>query len=146
MPFLFLPLHPQAVDQAEASNLVQKRTKNIENTFLYSIYRNVCRSLFEKDKLLFSFLLCTRIKQARKEVDPAEWQALLTMGNMVPGGWLLIHTLLCKPHFTFPCNAVSTTLTLLLLYFSSLCVSFFFFSFFFSALRYRASQPRSAVA
>lgn len=72
------------MDAAEASNLIQKRTKNIESTFLFSIYRNVCRSLFEKDKLLFSFLLCVRIKQARKDMDMAEWQTLLTLGNMVP--------------------------------------------------------------
>jgi len=36
------------------------------------------RSLFEKDKLLFSFLLCSRILGAKGEVDAAEWMFLLT--------------------------------------------------------------------
>lgn len=42
-----------------------------------SLYQNVCRSLFETHKLLFSFLLCTKILFGRNEIDPDEWRFFL---------------------------------------------------------------------
>jgi hypothetical protein len=42
--------------------------------------RNVCRSLFEKDKLMFAFLLAVRLMSAGGELDCAEWEFFLTGG------------------------------------------------------------------
>ena len=44
----------------------------------YLIYANVCRSLFERHKLLFSFLLTTRIMQGDGAIDPLEWRFLIS--------------------------------------------------------------------
>ena len=38
-----------------------ERIASINDYFTFSLYSNVCRSLFEKHKLLFSFLVCVRI-------------------------------------------------------------------------------------
>lgn len=50
-------------------NLPQ-RIENINNYFTFSLYSNVCRSLFEKDKLMFAFLLCTRIRAHQGLIKP----------------------------------------------------------------------------
>ena len=46
-----------------------ERIVNINDYFTFSLYSNVCRSLFEKHKLLFSFLLCVRILMNENKID-----------------------------------------------------------------------------
>jgi dynein heavy chain len=53
------------------------RIKQLNDYFSLSLYRNVCRSLFERHKLLFSFLLCTKILVGDNEIDMNEWRLFL---------------------------------------------------------------------
>ncbi|KAG2381746.1 hypothetical protein C9374_006130 [Naegleria lovaniensis] len=41
------------------------------------IFTNVCRGLFEKDKIIFSFLICTRILLYDQVIDENEWLLFL---------------------------------------------------------------------
>ncbi|EDO28519.1 predicted protein, partial [Nematostella vectensis] len=43
--------------------------QNINEYFTFSLYSNVCRSMFEKDKLLFSFLVCVRILMNENKIN-----------------------------------------------------------------------------
>lgn len=54
------------IEAAPASDDLQERLVNINDFFTKSLYENVCRSLFEAHKLLFSFLLCVKIMEVRR--------------------------------------------------------------------------------
>uniref|UniRef100_A0A5F8HDN5 Dynein axonemal heavy chain 3 n=1 Tax=Monodelphis domestica TaxID=13616 RepID=A0A5F8HDN5_MONDO len=70
----------QSLANSEKSDILEHRIENIIDHFTVSIYNNVCRSLFEKDKLLFSLLLTVGIMKGKDEIDDEVWRFLLTGG------------------------------------------------------------------
>ncbi|XP_035261919.1 dynein heavy chain 3, axonemal [Anguilla anguilla] len=76
----FMNLYVQSIADSLKNEDLQTRIKNIVDHFTVSTYNNVCRSLFEKDKLLFSLLLTVGIMQGKGEVDDMVWRFLLTGG------------------------------------------------------------------
>ena len=73
----FQNLFRGAVQKSEQTDDVIKRVEIVNNYFTFALYQNVCRSLFEVDKLLFSFLLCTKILFGNNEIDMKEWRFFL---------------------------------------------------------------------
>lgn len=74
----FTQLFEAGVENAAASTQLETRLQNLNDYFTYSLYQNVCRSLFESHKLLFSTLLTHRILQGYDKIDPVQWRFLLT--------------------------------------------------------------------
>jgi dynein heavy chain len=73
----FTNLFILAIENSAASNVHETRLKNLNNYFTYSLYENVCRSLFEKHKLLLSLLLTVKILQGDNKLNEKEWRYLL---------------------------------------------------------------------
>lgn len=91
----FMQLFLSSVDASEQSSNLGTRVAAICDHFTYFLYANVCQALFERDKLLFSFMLTIKLLEERGEVDPGEWFFFMTGGtttgnvhdNELPG-WL----------------------------------------------------------
>jgi len=78
-------LFEKAIDDAETSKKLDERLKFIIAQNTISVYRNVCRSLYEKDKLLFSFVMCTNIMRGDDKLDAGQFGFFLTGGaGMLP--------------------------------------------------------------
>ncbi|GFR44543.1 hypothetical protein Agub_g5814 [Astrephomene gubernaculifera] len=91
----FVNLFEDTIARAEKSKDLTRRIEALISYFTYSLYINICRSLFEKDKLLFSFALTVSIRAHIKQtLDLSLFRFLLTGGISTaepppnPSDWL----------------------------------------------------------
>ncbi|XP_053154302.1 dynein axonemal heavy chain 1 isoform X2 [Hemicordylus capensis] len=76
----FLNIFLTGISNSERADTLKKRIVNINKYLTFSLYSNVCRSLFEKHKLMFAFLVCIRIMMNEGRIDMDEWRYLISGG------------------------------------------------------------------
>lgn len=79
----FINLYVGSIQKAEKFRSIEKRCQSLINAFTLDLYNNITRSLFEKDKLLFSFLLCSKIMISQGKLNEREFMFFLTGGVTV---------------------------------------------------------------
>lgn len=93
LPF-FVNLFKSAIAKSEPDEHLPRRIAKLNEFFMDMLYKNICRSLFERHKLLFSFLLTMQIQITTNVVSMADYRFLLTGGTsldeppMKPAVWI----------------------------------------------------------
>ena len=73
----FANLYAGSIDNSQKSPDAQMRIKLLNDHFTLNLYENICRSLFERHKLMFSFKITLNILAGYDRMDPTELRFLL---------------------------------------------------------------------
>eukprot|EP00741_Cyanophora_paradoxa_P024436 tig00022075_g23593.t1 len=77
----FTQLFNQCLEKAERSTDLQTRLANLISFMTDYIFANICRGLFEKDKMLFSFMIAVQIHRQAGNIAADEWSFFLRGGQ-----------------------------------------------------------------
>jgi dynein heavy chain len=73
----FTKLYVMRLEKSEKSTDLDQRLQILLNDITRSFYFSICRGLFEKDKLLYSFLNASSILRRNGDIDIDEWNFFL---------------------------------------------------------------------
>ncbi|XP_063222941.1 dynein axonemal heavy chain 2 isoform X2 [Bacillus rossius redtenbacheri] len=80
---VYISLFTISLEKSQPSSVLEERISNLNEFHTYAVYRNICRGLFERHKLLFSFHMCVKILYAQGSMNLDEYNFLLSGGVVV---------------------------------------------------------------
>jgi len=70
-------LFNKAIEQSPQAATIDQRLDILIDNISKTMYKNISRGLFERDKLIYSFLIVTSIRRNSKAIDEAVWNIFL---------------------------------------------------------------------
>ena len=70
-------LFSQRLQRAEKNDDVPERLKILIDDVSLNMFTNICRGLFEKDKMIYAFMIAVGILRQAGKVSDLEWRTLL---------------------------------------------------------------------
>ena len=77
----FMKLFKRRLEVTPKKDVLQERINLLITDITESFYLNICRGLFEKDKLLYSFMMASKIQIYDNNINDAEWNFFLRSGS-----------------------------------------------------------------
>jgi dynein heavy chain len=79
----YIELFEQSISKSKRFEDVGERLISLNDYHTYSVYKNTCRALFEKHKLLFSLQMTVKIMEANGKLNKDEYDFLLRGGQVL---------------------------------------------------------------
>lgn len=108
----FIQLYITSIETSNRSIILEKRLQFLKSAFTKNLHSSVCRSLLERHKLLYSFLLCVRVLIDSRQITQKEVECFIYLDaedyNVTteeqPPEWLPISTWkrICKLSVALP--------------------------------------------
>ena len=76
----YIELFSNSIDKSLKHPRLEDRINYMNEFHTYAVYQYICRGLFEKHRLLFSFQMCARIMAAAQKLNMDEYNFFLRGG------------------------------------------------------------------
>ncbi|KAJ1562004.1 Dynein heavy chain 2, axonemal, partial [Cladochytrium tenue] len=77
---VYVELFDTSIAKSKRADDLGERIRNLNDHHTYAVYRNTCRGLFERHKILFSFQMAIKILEAAGKVNRQEYDFFLRGG------------------------------------------------------------------